>query len=90
MFKRLFWLMIGAGFGFGTSFWVMRFVRSTVERYSPDRVSQDMTRAVRGLGRDLRAAVADGRDAMRDYQREMHLKLEVNGHAAAADHLAGE
>ncbi len=32
MFKRLFWLMVGAGFGFGVSFWLMRFVRETAAR----------------------------------------------------------
>ena len=42
MFRRLFWLVIGAGFGFGVSFWVMRFVRETVNRYSPERVSADL------------------------------------------------
>ena len=35
MFKRLFWLMIGVGFGFGVSFWMMRFVRDTMQRYTP-------------------------------------------------------
>jgi hypothetical protein len=84
VFKRLFWLMVGAGFGFGASFWLMRFVRSTVERYSPERVSHDMSTAVRRLGTDLRAAVADGREAMQDFERELRLKLESNGHDHAA------
>jgi hypothetical protein len=90
MFKRLFWLMMGAGFGFGASFWMMRFVRSTVERYSPERVSKDVTVALRGLGQDLRAAVADGREAMHDYERELRDKLESNGHAKAPELRAGE
>ena len=42
MFRRLFWLLVGAGFGFGVSFWLMRFVKQTVERYSPERVSDDL------------------------------------------------
>ena len=75
MFKRLFWLMIGLGFGFGVSFWLMRFVRKTVERYSPDRVSNDLAAAVRGFGKDLRAAVAEGREAMRD--REIEIRDEI-------------
>ena len=75
MFKRLFWLMIGLGLGFGASFWVMRFVRSTIERYSPDRLSNDMASAVRGLGKELRAALADGRAAMRD--REIEIRDEI-------------
>lgn len=75
MFRRLFWLLIGVGFGFGTSFWVMRFVKETAARYSPERVSADLAGAIKGLGTDLRLAVADGREAMR--VREAELRAEV-------------
>ena len=47
MFKRLFWLVIGAGFGFGIAFWLMRFVRDVVDRYRPERVSGDIGDALR-------------------------------------------
>lgn len=77
MFKRLFWLMIGAGFGFGMSFWMMRFVRDTMQRYTPERVSSDLAGALRGLGTDLRAAVADGREAMREREAEIRAELET-------------
>lgn len=75
MFKRLFWLVVGAGFGFGVSFWLMRFVRETVARYTPERVSGDLADAIRSFGADLRAAVAEGRDAMRE--REDQLRAEL-------------
>ena len=29
MFRRVFWLVMGAGFGFGVSFWVTRVIRET-------------------------------------------------------------
>ena len=77
MFKRLFWLVVGAGFGFGVSFWLMRFVRSTVERYSPERVSGDMADALRSFGADIRAAVAEGREAMREREGELRADLEA-------------
>jgi hypothetical protein len=76
VFKRLFWLIIGAGFGFGVSFWVTRFVRQTVLRYSPERVSGDLADAIRSFGTDLRAAVAEGREAMRDKELELRDRLE--------------
>ena len=76
MFRRLFWLVVGAGFGFGISFWVMRFLRSTVERYSPERVSGDLADAIRSFGKDLRAAVAEGREAMRERESELRAQLE--------------
>jgi hypothetical protein len=75
MFKRLFWLVIGAGFGFGVSFWLMRFVRETVERYSPERVSNDLAGALRQLGQDIRAAVGEGRQAMREAETELRDRL---------------
>lgn len=75
MFKRLFWLMIGVGFGFGVSFWMTRFVKETMQRYTPERVSSDLADAMKGLGADLRAAVADGRSAMREREAEIRAEL---------------
>ena len=77
MFKRLFWLMIGAGFGFGVSFWLIRFVRQTVERYTPERVSSDLAGALRAFGEDLRAAVAEGRAAMQEREAEIRSELSA-------------
>ncbi len=76
MFRRLFWLIMGAGFGFGVSFWMMRFVRETAARYTPERVSADLTGAIKGLGTDLRAAVADGRMAMAEREAELRAELD--------------
>ncbi|MDP9072262.1 MAG: hypothetical protein M3N68_13470 [Actinomycetota bacterium] len=76
MFRRLFWLVLGAGFGFGLSFWLMRVVRQTAARYSPDRLSADLAQAARGLGEDLRRAAAEGRDAMRDREAQLRDQLQ--------------
>jgi hypothetical protein len=77
LFKRLFWLMVGAGFGFGVAFWLMRMVRTMVERYSPERVSGDLASAVRAFGTDLREAVAEGRVAMQEREQELRRELEA-------------
>ena len=79
MFKRLFWLVVGVGFGFGMSFWFMRFVRQTMERYSPERVSSDLTGALRQLGADIRAAVAEGREGMREAEEDLRERLRPGG-----------
>ena len=81
MFKRIFWLAVGLGLGFGLSFWFMRFLRETVDRYRPERVSQDLAGAISKLGDDLRAAVSEGRLAMRE--REEELRAEVDAGRAA-------
>lgn len=77
MFKRLFWLVVGAGFGFGVSFWLMRFVRETAQRYSPERVSGNLADALGAFGRDLRAAVAEGRLAMRETEEELRAAVDT-------------
>ena len=77
MFKRLFWLAVGTGLGFGMSFWLTRLVRSTMERYTPERVASDLGAAMKGLGSDMRAAVAEGREAMREREAELRKSLEA-------------
>ncbi len=79
MFRRLFWLSLGAALGLGSAFWVMRFVRATVDRYTPERLSAELDHAVRRMRVELRAAVAEGRDAMR--QREGELRAELDRRA---------
>jgi hypothetical protein len=75
VFKRIFWFGMGAGLGFGSSFWLTRWVRDTAARYAPERVSNQVSTAVKGLGQDLREAVAEGRSAMR--AREDDLRTQV-------------
>ncbi len=75
MFKRLFWLIIGAGFGFGMSFWMLRFMRETIDRYRPEKVSADLAGAITQLGQDIRFAVSEGRLAMREREDELRADL---------------
>ena len=78
MLKRLFWLVVGAGFGFGMSFWVTRAVREKVARFSPENVSAELGKAMRDLGKDLRAAVSEGVEGMRDRETELREAVEPN------------
>jgi hypothetical protein len=75
MFRRLFWLIMGAGFGFGVSFWMTRFVKASIERWSPERVSSDLAGALREFGKDFRAAVSEGAEAMRVREAELRDEL---------------
>lgn len=65
MFKRLFWLVTGASFGFGSSFWLQRSVKRSVARYRPAAIAAR-------VGQDVAAAVGEGRVAMA--QREEQLR----------------
>lgn len=75
MFKRLFWLSVGLTAGFGSSFWLMRTVRRTVERFTPERVTRDVVAGARSFGAELKAALDDGRAAM--LAREAELRAEI-------------
>lgn len=77
MFKRFFWLITGAGFGFGMSFWLTRMMREAVERYMPKRVSVEMGRVVRGFGADVRAAVSEGRTEMAESEARLRADVET-------------
>ena len=76
MIRRLFWLSVGAGLGFGSSLWLQRRLREAVARYAPERVSADVTASIKGFGADVRLAVANGREAMRE--RETELRADVD------------
>ncbi len=76
MFKRLFWLTIGLTIGYGTSFWLMRTVRRTVERLTPERVTQDVMAGAKSFGAELRAALEEGRAAMREREAELRAEIE--------------
>jgi hypothetical protein len=71
MFKRFLWFSIGCG----SSLWVMRTLRRTVERLAPQRLTQDAVAGARSAGATLRAAVDEGRVAMRE--REAELRAEI-------------
>ena len=79
MFKRARWLVTGAGIGFGTSVWVQRKVKRTAARYAPQRVTNELTRTVKGITGDVKAAVQEGRDAMREREAALRGGTGVNG-----------
>ena len=76
MFKRLFWLTVGLAIGFGTSFWLMKTVKRTVERFTPERLAQDVASGARSLGAELKAALDEGRVAMREREAELRAEIE--------------
>jgi len=64
MFKRLFWLVVGFALGLGSSWALTRKLRRMAARYAPTQV------AVR-WGGSMRAAVEEGRAAMRAREAEL-------------------
>jgi hypothetical protein len=69
--KRLFWLGVGYTAGLGTSWYAARKVKEAARRYTPEGLQTRVTDTVSGLSRDVRAAVTEGRSAMREREAEL-------------------
>lgn len=69
--KRVFWLGVGYGAGIGTSWYAARKVKAAARRYTPEGLSGKVTDTVTGISRDVKAAVTEGRSAMREREAEL-------------------
>ena len=64
MFKRFFWLVVGFALGLGSSWALTRKLRRMAARYAPTEVADRW-------GGTMRAAVDEGRAAMRSREAEL-------------------
>jgi hypothetical protein len=71
MLKRLRWLFTGLAIGAGSSIWAQRKVRSVTSRYRPSGIANSATTRALGVPGDLRAALREGRQAMRAREAEL-------------------
>jgi hypothetical protein len=76
MAHRVRWMAAGLLIGAGGSVWVERKVRSVAGRYGPAGLAGTAGTRARGLGADVRAALLEGRDAMR--AREAQLRRDAS------------
>ncbi len=64
--KRTLWAGVGYTLGLGTSFYVQKRVRRTVDRYAPEQVRHDVAVKSREVADRARDAVLDLRDAAQE------------------------
>ena len=69
--KRVFWLTVGFGAGIGSSLYATRKVKAAARRMKPEGIASRVSDNVTGHVRDVRAAVVEGRDAMREREAEL-------------------
>lgn len=77
MFKRIIWMGTGMAVGAGSAFWAKRKVEETVERYLPEQVADRAAAQARDLGRTVREAASEGREAMREREAELRRQVEA-------------
>ncbi len=84
MFKRMRWMTVGFGAGVGVTVWAEVKLRQKTQQFTPAAVGEQAAKRVKSLGDDVRDAVRDGRQAMRD--REAQLRTQ---HGVGPDPQAG-
>ena len=71
--RRAFWF----GLGVGSTVWARRAVNRKVRSYQPGPVATQVRRRAVAVGAEIRAAVSEGRAAMRDYQADAEAEVEA-------------
>lgn len=82
--RRLFWLGVGAVAGASGTIWAEHKVRARLEQLGPEHLVVTAGNKARDVGRSVADAVAEGRGAMRDRERE--LRREYDPAARGASH----
>lgn len=87
--RRALWFGVGAATGCVAAVWGLSSARRASARLSPDRVPEGVADALRGMGRDVRDALSEGREAMELRQRELADEVaarrkRANGHSRTA------
>src|SRR6476646_4282925 len=75
--KRVFWLTVGYGAGLGSSWYTARKVKAAARRYTPEGLGDRVGERVE----DVKAAMVEGRAAMR--RREMQLRAGLDNPSRA-------
>ena len=88
MFKRITWMGIGMAVGATGAFRAKRKVEETIDRYLPEQVADRAAASARGVGEAVRAAAAEGREAMK--ATEVELRSRVESRTYVGERLAAE
>ena len=67
----MFWLTVGYGAGLGTSCYAARKVKAAARRYTPEGLGERVSDTVTGISGNVKAAVTEGRTAMREREAEL-------------------
>jgi hypothetical protein len=88
VFKRIIWMGTGMAVGASGAFWAKRKVEQTVEQYLPEQVAERAATSARGLADTVRAAAAEGREAMRSTEAELRARVEARTFVGDAPEVA--
>ena len=73
--RRGFWIAVGLGAGVATAVMVSRWMRRQRERLSPVNIGSQLAEGARDLGRLVREAFDEGRQAFMEKEEELKASL---------------
>jgi hypothetical protein len=76
MLRRFLWLFTGVGLGAGLTLRIQRRIQRTLAALRPGSVADRARTGVVEVGRDTRAAVIEGRRAMKAREAELRAELD--------------
>jgi hypothetical protein len=71
MSNRIRWMAAGLLIGVSGSMWAERKVKAIASRYRPAGIAGNATARARGIPAEFRAAIVEGREAMRAREAEL-------------------
>lgn len=77
MFKRVTWMGVGMVVGAAGAFRAKRKAEEVIDRYLPEQVADRAADSARMLGQTVRAAAAEGREAMRSTEAELRARVDA-------------
>ena len=72
--RRILWLAVGLGAGVAGAIMTMRFARRQARKVAPATLAREARGGIMDLAKLVSESLAEGREAMRDKERELRSK----------------
>ena len=74
--RRIFWLALGLGAGATAAVLTARWAKRQTQKVAPANIGRQVSRGASDLGRLVKTALAEGRQAMADREAEIRRELD--------------
>ena len=81
--RRFFWVALGLGAGVAGAIMSMRFLRKQAGKVAPANLAREARSGLMDVARLFSESLAEGREAMREKERELEASLEQDGDGRA-------
>jgi len=87
--RRIFWVALGLGAGIAGAVMSMRFLRKQAGRVAPANLAREARGGLMDVARLFSESISEGREAMREKERELEGPLAADAPASGSSGPAG-